>query len=176
MVNRSPTFNYQFRQCHIRNMAPTPTTVKASRGKQLKNKVPPGSAAPVVKQKRKVKCSKCIKSHFPPTGLGCTNLVTPLNANLSSTLVGAEEEPPASLSPVRPDPIALAAQAQLPNHDLINRSSSSNRPSSSSQSSLIPPSIPHPQTANIPVQDSTPIQVTHPYFLLHTFICKILDI
>ena len=27
MVNRSPTSNYQFRHCHIRIMAPTPTTV-----------------------------------------------------------------------------------------------------------------------------------------------------
>ena len=87
MVNRSPSSNFQFRHCHIRNMAPTPTGGKNPKGKPIKSKVPPGSATPIVRTKRKVNCSKCKKPHFPPTGRACQKPVTSHNPDLSSTLV-----------------------------------------------------------------------------------------
>ena len=116
MVNRSPSSNFAFR--HIRNMAPTPTGSKNknAKGKQMKSKVPDGSAKPVVRAKRLVNCSKCKSPHFPPTGRACQKQVNIPNPDLSSTLANAEEQPPAgnpTLSPVRPDPATLAALETL---------------------------------------------------------------
>ena len=134
-------------------MAPTPTGGKNPKGKQLKSKVSPGPATPVVRNKRKVNCSKCKTPHFPPTGRACQKLVT--SHNLSSTLVQPEEEPhvgttrtqnPPTLSPVRPDPNALAAQAQVPPLGLINI------PGPSTQFASIPPSTPS-HNPNSPIQD-----------------------
>ena len=104
-------------------MSPTATTVTRPKGKKLKSKVPPNSAPPL-RQKRKVKCSKCTKTHAPPTGSACQQAP---GTNLSSTL--AEEEtpaahtwpsrsyieanPPPAFSPVRSDPNAIPAQVQL---------------------------------------------------------------
>ena len=126
MVNRSPTSNYQFRRCHTRIMAPTPTTVKASKGKKLRSKVPANSAPPV-RSKRQLKCTKCLKTHLPPTGAGCKANANPPTDNLNSTLRGeqptainAEANISPIASPVRsfPQPGAAAAQApglQVPN-------------------------------------------------------------
>ena len=119
MVNRSPSSNFAFR--HIRNMAPTPAGSKNTKGKNIRSKVPAGSADPVVRAKRKVNCSKCKSPHFPPTGRACQKVVTtPVtipNPDLSSTLANTEDIPtsvsPAAqisptLSPVRADPIYSA--------------------------------------------------------------------
>ena len=120
MVNRSPTSNYQFRRCHTRIMAPTPTTVKAAKGKKLRSKIPPGSAPPV-RSKRQLKCTKCRKTHLPPTGAGCKANADPPSANLSSTVI--EEHPPAInaeghmfpiASPVRSFPQPGSATSQPP--------------------------------------------------------------
>ena len=100
-------------------MAPQQTGSKNTKGKQIKSKIPPGSAPPVVRAKRKVNCSKCKEPHFPPTGRACQKLVTVPNPDLSSTLANTEEEPPVispTLSPVRPDPAALAALDPLAAH------------------------------------------------------------
>ena len=102
-------------------MAPTPTGSKNkkpanSKGKQMKSKVPEGSAKPVVRQKRLVNCSKCKSPHFPPTGRACQKQVNMPNPDLSSTLANAEEQSltgSPTLSPVRPDPATLAALETL---------------------------------------------------------------
>ena len=114
MVNRSPSSNFAFR--YIRNMAPQPTG-SGKKGKGLRNKVtskfPPGSAPPVTKQKRKVSCTKCKESHFPPTGRACQKVLSAPNPDLSSTLAHTEEQAPfnsPTLSPVRRD---LETQAAL---------------------------------------------------------------
>ena len=134
MVNRSPSSNFAFR--HILNMAPQQTGSKNTKGKQIKrlaSKFPPGSAQPVVRQKRKVLCSKCKEPHFPPTGRACQKVelapnpdLSAPNPDLSSTLANTEEQPPVtspSLSPVRRDPETQAALDMLQQAHLIANAS-----------------------------------------------------
>ena len=122
-------------------MAPTPTGSKNKNGKQIKRlagKFPSGSAPPVVRQKRKVICSKCKDTHFPPTGRACQraelapnhDLSAP-NPDLSSTLANTEEQArvtPPSLSPVRRDPDTQAALDMLQQAHLIANTSPSLSP------------------------------------------------
>ena len=73
MVNRSPTSNFQFRHCHIRNMAPQNTGSSSKKGKQIKRlagKFPPGSA-PCSETKEEGALLKMQRPHFPPTGRAC---------------------------------------------------------------------------------------------------------
>ena len=139
MVHRSPSSNFTFR--HILNMAPQQTGSKNVKGKQIKRlagKFPSGSAPPVVRQKRKVICSKCKDTHFPPTGRACqraelaTNRDSSVpNPDLSSTLANTEEQAPVtspSLSPVRRDPETQAALDMLQQAHLIANTSPSLSP------------------------------------------------
>ena len=130
MVNRSPTSNFQFRHCNIRNMAPqqTGSNKKGKQIKRLAGKFPPGSAHPVVRQKRMVTCSKCKEPHFPPTGRACQKVqsaqpdLSAPNPDLSSTLADTQEQPPVitpTLSPVRRDPETQAALDVLQQAHLI---------------------------------------------------------
>ena len=171
MVNRSPTSNFQFRHCHIRNMAPSPPGGKNSKGKQLKNKATPGSANPAVRAKRMVNCSKCKTPHFPPTGRACQKVVTSTNPNpnLSSTLVHAEQEshgdntrqqtsptlsPVRTESPVRLEPNTQAAEAQMI-QNLLDRFGQN------TQSTTIPPHLAHASPIVSPVTHQPPTSSTH---------------
>ena len=129
MVNRSPIPNFQLRHCNLRNMAPQQTGSSSKKGKNLKRlagKFPPGSASPVVRQKRKVLCSKCKETHSAPTGRACQKLesahrpdLSAPNPDLSSTLANAQEQHPVTsptLSPVRRDPATQVALDMLQQH------------------------------------------------------------
>ena len=158
------------------DMAPTPA--KNTKGKQKRTGRSAQPSQPtstiVVKKPRKVKCSKCIKPHYPPTGAGCLQLPTPLQdcilaSNLSSTLVGQDDPSAASIqaqishisqpiSPVRSLPGSPEAQVQLTpvNSDGLQAPTQGllNIPTSSTQSDPIIPLLqPVPPQPNQVMQD-----------------------